>query len=170
MKEGNLEIDLSYVYSSEEYRLTSLMLLDNLKKVGIPLKIKPGLWTSNWDRAKNINTAPNIISMAWWPTYPTPSDWFISLFKTQTPTIFNLSYYSNSSVDSLINVAQKNESTNPRKSKDIYKIIQQKLIDDCVVIPAMDLNIQSVYNSEIIGFEPNPAYSTLFFYNLKREK
>ena len=57
------------------------MLLDNLKKVGIPLKIKPGLWTSNWDRAKNIKTAPNIISMAWWPTYPTPSDWFISLFK-----------------------------------------------------------------------------------------
>ena len=170
LKEGNLEIDLSYVSSSEEYRLTSLMLLDNLKKVGIPLKIKPGLWTSNWDRAKNINTAPNIISMAWWPTYPTPSDWFISLFKTQTPTIFNLSYYSNSSVDSLINVAQKNESTNPRKSKDIYKIIQQKLIDDCAVIPAMDLNIQSVYNSEIIGFEPNPAYSTLFFYNLKREK
>ena len=51
------------------------------------------------DWAKNINTAPNIISMAWWPTYPTPSDWFISLFKTQTPTIFNLSYYSNPSVD-----------------------------------------------------------------------
>ena len=33
LKEGNLEIDLSYVSSSEEYRLTSLMLLDNLKKL-----------------------------------------------------------------------------------------------------------------------------------------
>ena len=107
--------------------------------------------------------------MAWWPTYPTPSDWFFSLYKTQDNPLFNLSYYSNSTVDSLIQSAWSLESNYPEKAKLIYKTIQEIIINDCVVIPAADLNIQSVYNNEIIGFEKNPAYSTLFFYNLKRK-
>ncbi len=168
-KPNSLNVDLSYVSSSEEYRLTALMLYDNLRKIGINLNMKPGLWSSNWQKAKNIKTAPNIISMAWWPTYPTPSDWFFSIYKTQKNPLFNLSYYSNSIVDSLIQSAWSMESNYPEKSKLIYKKIQEIIIDDCVVIPAADLNIQSVYNSKIIGFEKNPAYSTLFFYNLKRK-
>ena len=165
----DLKVDLSYVSSSEEYRLTALMLYDNLRKIGIDLNMKPGLWSTNWQRAKNIKTAPNIISMAWWPTYPTPSDWFFSLYKTQENPLFNLSYYSNTTVDSLIQSAWSIESSHPEKAALIYKKVQEIIIDDCVVIPATDLNIQSVYNNEIVGFEKNPAYSTLFFYNLKRK-
>ena len=107
--------------------------------------------------------------MAWWPTYPTPSDWFFSLYKSQKNPLFNLSYYNNSKVDSLIQLAWINESTKPEKAKIIYKEIQEILIDDCIVIPAIDLNLQSVYNKEITGFKNNPAYSTLFFYDLKRK-
>ena len=59
------------------------MLLDNLRKIGIDLDLKPGLWSTNWDKAKKIETAPNIISMAWWPTISSPSDWFFSLYSTQ---------------------------------------------------------------------------------------
>ena len=163
----NLKVNLSYVSSSEEYRLTSLMLLDNLRKIGIDLDIKPGLWSTNWEKAKNIKTAPNIISMAWWPTYPTPSDWFFSLYKSQKSPLFNLSYYNNSNVDSLIQLAWVNESTQPEIAKNIYKEIQEILINDCIAIPAIDLNLQSVYNKKITGFKNNPAYSTLFFYDLR---
>jgi peptide/nickel transport system substrate-binding protein len=145
------------------------MLYDNLRKIGINLDMKPGLWSTNWQKAKNIKTAPNIISMAWWPTYPTPSDWFFSLYKTQKNPLFNLSYYSNPVVDSLIQTAWSLESIHPEKATLIYKNVQEIIINDCVVIPATDLNIQSVYNNEIIGFEKNPAYATLFFYNLKRK-
>jgi len=168
-KPSDLKVDLSYVSSSEEYRLTALMLYDNLRKIGINLDMKPGLWSTNWQKAKNIKTAPNIISMAWWPTYPTPSDWFFSLYKTQKNPLFNLSYYSNPVVDSLIQTAWSLESIHPEKATLIYKNVQEIIINDCVVIPATDLNIQSVYNNEIIGFEKNPAYATLFFYNLKRK-
>ena len=163
----NLKVNLSYVSSSEEYRLTSLMLFDNLRKIGVELDIKPGLWSTNWEKAKNIKTAPNIISMAWWPTYPTPSDWFFSLYKSQKSPLFNLSYYNNSNVDSLIQLAWINESTKPEKAKNIYKQIQEIIINDCIVIPAIDLNLQSVYNKKITGFKNNPAYSTLFFYDLR---
>ena len=47
---NNIKPDLSYVSTYEEYRLTTFMLLDNLKKVGIELDIKPGLWSTNWDK------------------------------------------------------------------------------------------------------------------------
>ena len=72
-------------------------------------------------------------------------------------------------VDSLIQSAWSMESSHPEKATLIYKNIQEIIINDCVVIPATDLNIQSVYNNKIVVFEKNPAYSTLFFYNLKRK-
>ena len=64
-----INVDFSYVSTTEEYRLTALTMFDNLRKIGINTKLKPGLWSTNWEKAKNIKTAPNIISMAWWPTY-----------------------------------------------------------------------------------------------------
>ena len=167
---NDIDIDLSYVSSSEEYRLTALMLLDNLRRIGINLDLKPGLWSVNWERAKNLESSPNIISMAWWPTYPTPSDWLFGLYHSQTPPLFNLSHYSNPKIDSLINEAWKNEIINPEKSKYIYKKIQNILIADCVVIPAVDLKIQSVKRKDIKGFKGNPAYSTILFYHLWREQ
>ena len=162
------ELELSYVSTSEEYRLTSLMMLDNLRKIGIKLRPKPGLWTANWDNAKNLETAPNIISMAWWPTLSSPSDWFYGLYKTEKEPLFNLAYYSNSAVDSLIDLAWVNESINPEMAADIYKQIQNILIDDCVAIPAVDLNIRSVYRFDIVGLKNNPAYSSLAIYGLQR--
>ena len=163
---NNIKPDLSYVSTYEEYRLTTFMLLDNLRKVGIELDIKPGLWSTNWDKAKNLDTAPNIISMAWWPTVSSPSDWFFALYNTQKNPLFNLSYYSNSEVDSLTNKAWELESVEPETAKDIYKKIQNILINDCVVIPAVDIKIPSVRRSNINGLKSNPAYSTIFIYEL----
>ena len=167
-KEG-VEVDLSYVSTSEEYRLTSLMLLDNLRKTGMKLVIKPGLWTANWDKARNIKTAPNIISMAWWPTLSSPSDWFFGLYKSEENPLFNLSRFSSATVDSLIDQGWKNEATNPELSSRAYKKIQDILIDKCVVIPAVDINIRAVHRSDIVGLKSNPAYSTLSVYNLERK-
>ncbi|MBC8322201.1 MAG: ABC transporter substrate-binding protein [Candidatus Marinimicrobia bacterium] len=166
--DNNPEISFSYVSTSEEYHLTSLMLLDNLRKIGIKMHIQPGLWSAIWERAKYIDTAPNIISMAWWPAYASPSDWFYGLYFTQDPPLFNLAHYSNAKVDSLIGVAWKNEALNPERARKIYKEIQNKLIEDCVAIPVADLQIWAVYNENIHGIRGNPAYNTLLFYNLVR--
>ena len=62
-----------------------------------------------------------------------------------------------------------NPSRKSSKAKKYYKAIQDKLIDDCVVIPSSDLNVQSVSRSDIVGLKPNPAYSTLLVYKLERK-
>ena len=166
----NIIMDISYVSTSEEYRLTSMMLFDNLRKISVKLKQKPGLWSLNWEKAKDIKTAPNIISMAWWPTYSSPSDWFFGLYKTEKDPLFNLSYYSNPEVDSLILAAWRKESTFPEESKKDYKKIQEILLNDCVVIPAVDLKTQSVSRYDIKGLSPNPAYSTIIVHKLERKQ
>ena len=66
-------------------------------------------------------------------------------------------------------IAWEHETTQPEISKKYYKAIQEKLIDDCVVIPASDLSVQSVSRADIHGLKANPAYSTLLIYNLERK-
>ena len=165
-KKGTL--DISYISTSEEYRLTSFHLMDNLRGIGLSLELKPGVWSMNWDKARQFKTSPNIISMAWWPTLSSPSDWFFGMYHTEEFPLFNLSYYSNPVIDSLINEGWKNEARDPEASKKIYTQIQNILINDCVVVPAVDINVQSVHRTNITGFKNNPAYSTLLVYHLGR--
>jgi len=169
LEPSSINLDLSYVSTYEAYRLTAFMLLDNLKKTGVSLDLKPGLWSTNWDKAKNLDTAPNIISMAWWPTISSPSDWFLSLYGTQETPLFNLSYYSNSVLDSLTKKAWYLETVDAAAAKEIYKKVQGILINDCVVIPAVDVKVSSVRKKNIKGFSSNPAYSTIFVYDLSKD-
>ena len=107
--------------------------------------------------------------MAWWPTISSPSDWFLSLYGTQETPLFNLSYYSNSVLDSLIKKAWEFESVDGVVAKEIYKKVQDILINDCVVIPAVDVKVSSVRKKSIKGFSSNPAYLTIFVYDLSKD-
>ena len=168
LKNNKGNLDISYISTSEEYRLTAFHLMDNLRGIGLGLELKPGVWSMNWDKARQFKTSPNIISMAWWPTLSSPSDWFFGMYHTEEFPLFNLSYYSNPVIDSLINEGWKNEARDPEASKKIYTQIQNILINDCVVVPTVDINVQSVHRTNITGFKNNPAYSTLLVYLLGR--
>ena len=53
--------------------------------------------------------------------------------------------------------------------RGIYKKVQDILINDCVVIPAVDVKVSSVRKKNIKGFSSNPAYSTIFVYDLSKD-
>tara|TARA_B110000037_G_scaffold39113_2_gene48255 strand:- start:2433 stop:4007 length:1575 start_codon:yes stop_codon:yes gene_type:complete len=161
-------IKLSYVASSNEYWKTCLMLQANCKKIGLNIDLHAGLWSEIWAKARKFKTSPNIIEMAWWPTYASPSDWLYNMFSSQEKPLFNLSYYSNAKIDSLIEVAKRLEGVNKKKSFEIYSQIQSTLIEDCVVIPIADLNAWIVTKKNLVGFKNNPAYATILFYSLER--
>ena len=57
---------------------------------------------------------------------------------------------------------------NADEDNKMYKEIQNILIDDCVVIPAVDVKVSSVRKKKISGLKSNPAYSTIFVYDLSR--
>ncbi|MGO1118284.1 ABC transporter substrate-binding protein [Rhodovibrionaceae bacterium A322] len=162
------KITMAYVATSNIYENSALLWQANLAKIGVELELRPGPWAKIWDEAKNLETAPNVQSMAWWPTYPTPSDWLIGLFRTEEPALFNLSHYSNSKFDDLVTDAVSLEVTDREQAIAKYKEAQKIVVDDAAAVFYADLAGRLIHRSDIKGVTPNPAYATTFFYKLSR--
>ena len=78
----------------------------------------------------------------WWPDYADPYSWFINLFHTENPPYFNLTYYSNPSLDSMMQKAEVLAGTARSTSIGIYKQMQQLLYQEVPAIsasPAMQM-------------------------------
>lgn len=162
------KIDAAYINSSEAYKNALLMYQENLRQIGVSLNLKPGPWGKIWNDAKNLSTAPNLQSMTWWPTYATPSDWLIGLFKTEESPSFNLSHYSNPKYDALVDQGVEAEPTDKALAAQYYQQAQQVLNDDAVAIFYADLKGRIIHHKAIEGIEPNPAYAATFFYKLTK--
>lgn len=145
-----------------------LLFQRNLAKIGVDLELEPGPWPAIWAKAKSLETAPNVQSMTWWPTYATPNDWLIGLFKSETPTVFNLSHYSNPRYDALIDQGVTLEATNRKKAIELYQKAQRILLQEAAAIFSVDIDKGVVKRREVTGYSYNPAYETVFFYNLRR--
>ena len=52
---------------------------------------------------KNASQHQDIFMEYWWPDYADPYSWFINLLYTESPPYFNLSYYSDKTLDGMIN-------------------------------------------------------------------
>ena len=106
--------------------------------------------------------------MTWWPTYPTPSDWLVGLFKTEKKTLFNLSHYSNPTFDKLVDEGIALEGQNREAAIAKYREAQRILMDDAPAIFYADIKTRVARRADIRGLEVNPAYNAVFFYRLWR--
>lgn len=166
--QDQLKLSLAYISTSQEYENSAQLLQANLAKIGVQLELIAGPWGTIWNKAKDLATAPNLQSMTWWPTYPTPSDWLIGMFKTETPALFNLSHYSNAKVDSLLDKGVAMEGIDRAAAIRAFQEAQQLIVADVPAIFYADISARIVKRSSVKGFVYNPAYSGLFFYQLYR--
>jgi peptide/nickel transport system substrate-binding protein len=162
------KVTMAYIGTSEEYKNAALLFQENARQAGVEVELAPGPWGTIWDTAKNLETAPNLQSMTWWPTYPTPNDWLIGLFRTEDKTLFNLSHYSNPKFDRLVNEGVALEGSDRKAAIERYEEAQQILVDDAVAIFYADLKTRMAHRSDITGLRNNPAYNAVFFYRLGR--
>jgi peptide/nickel transport system substrate-binding protein len=162
------KISIAYIASSEAYQSSAELFQNNLAQIGIEAELKPGPWGTIWDAAKNPASAPNAISMTWWPTYATPSDWLTGLFRTEEPANFNLSYYANPEYDALVARGVQLEAVDRDAAILAYQAAQRVLVDDAVAIFYADLKERVLHRTDLENVEPNPAYNTIFFYELRR--
>jgi peptide/nickel transport system substrate-binding protein len=163
------KLSVSYIATSEEYKNSLLVFKANLEQIGVALELRPGPWGKIWDEAKSPGTAPNMISMTWWPSYGTPSDWLVGLFRTESPTVFNLSHYSNAKFDALVNAGLVEEGRDKSRAIEIYSQAQQTLIDDAAAIFVADLAGRVIHRKSVTGVSLNPAYDAVLFYALSRQ-
>jgi peptide/nickel transport system substrate-binding protein len=162
------KLTMAYIGTSEEYKNSALLFQANAKELGIDVELLPGEWGVIAGNARKLETAPNLQSMTWWPTYATPNDWLISLFKTEKKTLFNMSYYANPVYDKLIDEGVALEGSDRANAIAKYGEAQQLLIDDAVAIFYADIKSRKAYRSNVKGYEANPAYDAVFFHRLSK--
>lgn len=167
--QSDRKVSIAYIGTSEAYKNSALLFQENARQVGIEVELLPGEWGVIWDRAKNLETAPNLQSMTWWPTYPTPNDWMIGLFRTEEKALFNLSHYSNPAYDKVLNEGVALEGSDRAKAIEKYHQAQQILMDDAVAIFYADINKRVARSADIEGLEVNPAYDAVFFHRIHRK-
>jgi len=165
---NQLKMSIAYIATSQEYENCAQLLQANLARIGIQLELKAGPWGTIWKNAKSLDTAPNLQSMTWWPSYPTPNDWLVGMFKTEKKPVFNLSFYSNAKVDALIDEGVKQEGINRKASIAAYHKAQQLIVADAPAIFYADLSARVVKRQSIMGYKNDPAYG-IFFYQLYRQ-
>ncbi len=166
--ESDRKISIAYIGTSEAYKNSALLFQENARQVGIEVELLPGEWGVIWDKAKNLETAPNMQSMTWWPTYATPNDWMVGLFRTEDKALFNLSHYSNPEYDRLLNAGIELEGSDRAKAIENYAQAQQILMDDAVAIFYADIKNRVARATDIKGLEANPAYNAVFFHRISR--
>jgi peptide/nickel transport system substrate-binding protein len=167
--EADWKVSMAYIGTSEEYKNSALLLQENARQVGLEIELLPGEWGVIWDRAKNLDTAPNLQSMTWWPTYPTPNDWMIGLYHTEESALFNLSHYSNPEYDKILDSGVAMEGPDRAKAIEAYHQAQQILMDDAVAIFYADIKTRVARRADIEGLEVNPAYNAVFFHRIHRK-
>lgn len=160
------KVTIQYIGTSEAYKNSALLFQANAALAGLEVELMPGEWGVIWDKAKNLETAPNLQSMTWWPTYPTPNDWMIGLFHTEEKAFFNLSHYSNPEYDKLLDAGVELEGSDRKQAIKLYGQAQQILMDDAVAIFFADIKTRVARASNIKGMESNPAYNAVFFHRL----
>lgn len=167
--EEDWEINMAYIGTDEAYKNSALLFQAHASQVGLDVELMPGEWGVIWNKAKDLSSAPHMQSMTWWPTYPTPNDWLIGLFRTEEDTLFNLSHYSNPTYDRLVNEGAELEGIDRDAAIDNYHQAQQILMDDAVAIFYADIQSRVARATDLSGVEENPAYNAVFFYELSEE-
>ncbi|MEW5721522.1 MAG: ABC transporter substrate-binding protein [Thermodesulfobacteriota bacterium] len=164
-----LKMRMAYISTSQEYANCAQLFQSTLAQIGVDLELTPGEWGTIWEQAKVLDTAPNLQSMTWWPTYPTPNDWLIGMFKTEEKALFNLSHYSNPQVDALLDEGVRLEGVDRAGAAKAYEEAQKIIVDEAAGIFYADISARVVKRKSVAGYQYNPAYNGVFFYQTHRQ-
>jgi peptide/nickel transport system substrate-binding protein len=160
-----LTLVATIVADDPDLQLITTSLNSNLAQLGIDLDVQGMSWQAQWDKARseNVEDRQDVFIMYWWPDYPDPFSWFISLFRTEEQPNFNLAYYSDGEMDAKIDGIQALEATDRAAAEQQYVEMQQQLIDDAVVVAPYVQNYQRVLDATVGGFVDDPAYAQVVF-------
>ena len=160
-----LTLTATIVADDPDLQLITTSLKSNLAELGVDLDVQGMSWQAQWDKARseNVEDRQDIFIMYWWPDYPDPFSWFISLFHSEEQPNFNLAYYADPEMDAMIDGIQALEATDRAAAEQQYVTMQQQLIDDAVVVAPYVQNYQRVLDSTVSGFVDDPAYAQVVF-------
>jgi len=165
-----LNLTLTYTQGDSNEQVVATLMKSSLAKLNINLSTQSLAWPTQWAKAKSANAASHqsIFLEYWWPDTDDPSTWFSNLLLTEHPPYYNLSYYSNPTLDKQINKVDEVTATNPAAGNQLYHTMQVEVLQQAPLQALYDVNYQYAMRTSFTGFVSNPAYAgVVFVYNLK---
>ena len=165
-----LNLSLTYTQGDSNEQVVATIIKSDLAALNVNLSTQSLAWPTQWAKGKSSNAAQrqDIFMEYWWPDYPDPYSWFSNLLETESPPYYNLSYYSNKSLDNMINQVEPLIATNKNAAAQLYKNMQVTIFQQAPVVSLYNDNYQYAMLSGISGFRVDPAYpNVVFMHDLK---
>ncbi len=171
--DGGLDLLLTYASGNEIQRRIAELYKAELDKIGVNLEIRGMPWESQWDLAKapNPEDRQDIFVFYWWPDAPDPISWLYGLFYTEEPIGFNLSYFSSSDYDALIDEGSVLAGADRDAAIEAYIKAQEIVVDEAVSLFIYDEEYVRAMRKNFKGFVDNPVYPhVVYLYDVYRAK
>jgi peptide/nickel transport system substrate-binding protein len=164
-----ITLQVTYTQGDSNEQLISTLMKSNLAPLNIDLNVQSLTTSTKYAKARSTNPADrqDMTFIYWYPDYPDPATWFISLLHTQNPPSFNFAYYSNPALDKQIDGIEKLTAANPAKARKVYRQMELTVYNDVPIIALYTVKKERIILSSVKGYRDNPAYvDVVFVYQL----
>ncbi|OGK98711.1 MAG: peptide ABC transporter substrate-binding protein [Candidatus Rokubacteria bacterium RIFCSPHIGHO2_12_FULL_73_22] len=156
--QGGVEIEYVYVQGLEEERKIGLVLIDNLQKLGIKVKMVPLIWPNMVARGAKLETAPDLMAVFTTPVSTDPDAVAYQYHKSSWGKYYGSSHYANDGVWALIDKARTLGRWEDRAP--LYAEIQKRITADAPELFGMLANRRWGMRDYVKGFAFSPVRFT----------
>jgi peptide/nickel transport system substrate-binding protein len=154
---GGFELEFLLPAGRQDARDIGLLLLEGAKAINITVKITEVASSNFVARRAKPDTMPDSLNLWLTGTYPDPDAYLYNQYYSGNAGAGNFSYYKNEEVDRLL--LQARESTDQQARLNIYKRVQQIIVDEDVDIVTSILNPVVAMRTSVKGYEYMPYES-----------
>jgi peptide/nickel transport system substrate-binding protein len=160
-----LNLTLTYTQGDSNEQVVATLIKSSLSGLKVNLNVQPLAWATQWGKAtsKNAKQHQDIFMMYWWPDYADPYSWFVNLLQSESTPYYNLSYYSDASLDKQIGEVEPLVATDPGKAAQLYKDMQDTILQQAPIAFLYNATYQYAMTAGVRGFQVNPSYPNVVF-------
>lgn len=165
-EEGITDLNLLLIYQTgdETQRKTAELFQIELAKIGVNLELRAMTWGQMVGMAKN--DTENRMDLFMQYSWVDRASAYDMLRYALIEDVLNYGKYHNEEVTQLCKDAFIMGGIDISKSEAMYIQVQEALIEDCALLPVVDLKMTWAINNHFGGFAPNGAYAYICdFYN-----
>jgi peptide/nickel transport system substrate-binding protein len=155
---GGVELEYVYVQGLEEERKMGLVLIDNLGKLNLKVKMVPLTWPNMVSRAAKVESSPDLLAVFATPVSSDPDAVSYWYHKNSWGKYYGSSFYTNADVWGLIERARTLARWEERAP--IYADIQKRIVADMPEVFGMLANRRWGMRDYVKGFVFSPVRLT----------
>jgi peptide/nickel transport system substrate-binding protein len=155
---GGVELEYVYVQGLEEERKIGLVLIDNLARLNVTVKMVPLIWPNMVARGAKVETSPDMMAVFTTPVSTDPDAVAYQYHKGSWGKYYGSSFYANDGVWALIDRARGIARWEERAP--IYAEVQKRIVGDAPEILGMLANRRWGMRDYVRGFTFSPVRFT----------